>query len=398
MQLAPLYLKKREERRLRNGHPWLYSNEVDVERSPLKSFLPGQTVQVRSSGNEVIGFGYINPASLICVRLLGRGDDEAPQAEALIERRVRAALALRERLYRTPYYRLIYGEGDALPGLVVDRYDDILVVQVGTAGMELLTDTVLEVLQQVLAPRGILLRNDISSRELEGLERYVRVAAGTVPDTLEVLEHGARFSVSPLQGQKTGWYYDHRANRAWLLDKVAGARVLDLFSYVGAWGVECAVAGAREVLCVDSGEAAIEGVTEAAERSGVAARVATLRGDAMQVIKDLRRDERRFDVVIADPPAFIKRRKDATAGVEAYRRLNGIAMQLVADGGLLVSASCSYHFSRERHVETIARVARANRRHAQLLSEGQQAADHPVHPALPETAYLKALFVRIVDL
>lgn len=397
MQLAPLYLKKREERRLRSGHPWLYSNEVDIDRSPLKGFLPGQFVQVRTHGNDVVGYGYVNPGTLISVRLLGRGETEV-DAAGLVARRLRAALALREQLFDEPYYRLVYGEGDALPGLVVDRHGDVLVVQVSTAGMEGLTGTVIDALRELLEPRGILLRNDVPSRELEGLPGEVRVVHGEVPETLEIREHGARFQIAPVSGQKTGWYYDHRANRGWLLDKVNGARVLDLFSYVGAWGVQCAVAGAARVLCVDSGEAAIEAVRTNAGLNGVGERVDTLRGDVLQVIRDMRRDGQRFDVVIADPPAFIKRRKDATAGVEAYRRLNGLAMQLVDDGGLLVSASCSYHFSRERHVETIARVARANGRHAQLLAEGQQSPDHPVHPALPETAYLKTLFVRTLEL
>jgi 23S rRNA (cytosine1962-C5)-methyltransferase len=396
MQVAPLYLKKREERRLKGGHPWLFSNEIDTGRSPLKSYLPGQPVQVRTHGNDVVGHGYINPATLIAVRLLSRGETQAEMAE-LIEHRVRNALDLRERIYSEPYYRLIFGEGDALPGLVVDRYDDVLVAQITTAGMEAMLDTVIGVLQDVVRPAGILLRNDVSSRELEGLDSYVKTAFGNVPDTVGVVENGARFEVAPATGQKTGWYYDHRDNRAWLQSKIGTGSVLDLFSYVGAWGIQAAVAGAREVTCVDSGESATDAVTSNAILNGVEDQVQTLRGDVLNVVKDLRREGQTFDTVIIDPPAFIKRRKDSTAGTEAYRRLNGLAMQLVAPGGFLVSASCSYHFPRDKHLETIARVARGNSRHAQVLSEGGGAPDHPVHPALPEMSYLKTLFLRISD-
>lgn len=394
MEAAPLYLKKREEKRLRNGHPWLFSNEVDVGRSPLKSYIPGQPVQVRTHGEEVVGYGYINPQSLICVRLLSREPDTVLD-QALLEERITRALALREQFYDAPFYRLVYGEGDALPGVVIDRYDDVLVVQIGTAGMERVIDELVAALEAVLQPAGILLRNDTTSRDLEGLERYVNVAFGHVPEWLQVPEGAARFQVQPAAGQKTGWYYDHRRNRAELMGLVEGKRVLDLFSYVGAWGVGAAAAGAAHATCVDSGEAALEGVETSAELSGVRDRVDTIRGDAMGVIRDLRKAGERYDIVVIDPPAFIPRRKDMTAGVEAYRRLNGVAMQLVEDGGLLVSASCSYHFARDKHLETLSRVARANRTHAQILYDGGQGPDHPRHPALPESQYLSTFFVRV---
>jgi len=394
MDLAPLYLKKREEKRLRNGHPWLFSNEVDVGRSPLKSYAPGQPEQIRTHGEEIIGCGYINPKSLNCVRVLSRDPEAVIDAE-FIGQRVRQAVASREQIYDAPFYRAIYGEGDGLPGVVVDRYGDLLVMQVGTAGMDQLTDQLIDALRAELKPSAILLRNDASARELEGLPQYVEAAIGKVPDTVEVPEHGARFLTSPAQGQKTGWYFDHRANRAQLLQWSSGGRVLDLFSYIGAWGVQAAVAGATDVTCVDSGESAILGVQTNAELTGVADKVNTIRGDAMQVVKELRRDGEQYDVVVVDPPAFIKRRKDTQSGTEAYRRLNGVAMQLVADGGLLVSASCSYHFGRDKHLETLARVARGNRSQASIIWEGGQGPDHPRHPALPESAYLSTFFCRI---
>ncbi|MEM7404124.1 MAG: RlmI/RlmK family 23S rRNA methyltransferase, partial [Pseudomonadota bacterium] len=226
MDMIPVYLKKREEKRLRNGHPWLFSNEVDVGRSPLKSFMPGQPVQVRTHGDEVLGCGYINPNSLICVRLLSRDPHASLDAE-LIGRRVRQAAALRARCFDSPYYRLVYGEGDALPGLVVDRFGDLLVVQLSTAGMDRLTALIVDALREELAPSGILLRNDTPARDLEGLERFVDTAYGHVPETLQLQEHGGTFQIEPGSGQKTGWYFDHKANRAWLLPWIKDCTVLD---------------------------------------------------------------------------------------------------------------------------------------------------------------------------
>jgi 23S rRNA (cytosine1962-C5)-methyltransferase len=243
----------------------------------------------------------------------------------------------------------------------------------------------------------VLLRNDAPSRALEGLESYREVAHGRLPDTIDYEEHGTRFEIDLEGGQKTGWYFDHRRNRARFLRHVGGRRVLDLFSYTGAWGIEAAVAGASEVLCVDSSPAAVAQVAHHARLNGVDRRVAAERADVFQCLRDLRAGGRRFDVIVADPPAFIRRKKDAAKGLEAYRRLNGLAMQLLADGGLLVSASCSFHLGREKLLEILARVAGGVRRRAIVLEEGGQDADHPIHPGLPESGYLKAFFVHVTD-
>ena len=396
MEFAPVYLKKREERRLKSGHPWLYSNEIDTGRSPLKGFLPGQPVQVRTFGNDVVGHGYINPSTLISVRLMTRGED-AIDLKAVVEERLAHALAMRDHFFKAPFYRMVFGEGDALPGLVVDRYNDVLVAQISTAGMENLTDVVVESLTKLVNPSAIVLRNDVSSRQLEGLESSVTTVMGEAPEKVEVREGETRFEIAPLAGQKTGWYFDHRNNREWLHNRADSGSVLDLFSYVGAWGLGAAVNGASQVTCVDSGEAAISAIENNARLNDVESRVETIRGDAIDVIKDLRKAGRKFDTVVVDPPAFIKRRKDIKAGVEAYRRLYGLAMQLVRSGGLMVSASCSYHFDRDKHIETLARVARGNRQHVQIIGEGGCAIDHPIHPALPEMAYLKTFFLRASD-
>ncbi|WP_456049110.1 class I SAM-dependent rRNA methyltransferase [Acidihalobacter yilgarnensis] len=392
--LPPLRLKPREERRLRAGHLWVFSNEVDVARTPLTAFSPGDPVTIEDAQGHYLGTGYVNPHSLICARLVSR-DRRHPWGESLIVHRLKVALALRERLIGTPYYRLVHGEGDALPGLVVDRYGDVLVVQVTTAGMERQLDGLLAALDKVVRPTAILLRNDTAVRELEGLERYVRPALGEPPEEIEIEEGGHRFRAPLGAGQKTGWFYDQRDNRDRLAPYVAGARVLDVFSYVGAWGVRAALGGANEVLCVDESQTALDFVARNAADNGVGDRVTTRRGDAFEVLRALREAEEHFDVVILDPPAFIKRRKDQRAGEDAYRRLNQLGMQLIGRDGFLVSCSCSYHLPRDILVAQMLQSARHIERDLQVLAHGQQSVDHPVHPAIQETAYLKVVFSRV---
>lgn len=390
-----LVLKKDEERRLRAGHCWVYSNEVDTTRTPLRDLTPGDPVAVVSQRGQWLGWGYANPHSLICARLVSR-DRAHPLDRSLIVHRLNIALALRERLYAEPCYRLVYGEADGLPGLVVDRYDSVVAVQITTAGMERQRDAIVEALQKVLKPTAIVLRNDSSAREQEGLERYVEVADGTLPAVVEVREGGQGFAVSLTEGQKTGWFFDQAANRDRLMKYVADRRVLDVFSYVGAWGVRAAAAGARDVTCVDSSERALAGVADNAARNGVADRVRIERGDAFTVLKALKAAGERYDVVILDPPAFIKRRKDTKEGQLAYRRLNEAGLTLLERDGLLVTASCSFHMAAEDLLRTAQQAARANDRSLQLLESGQQGPDHPVHPAIPETAYLKAFYLRVL--
>jgi len=392
--LAPLRLKKNEERRLRAGHVWVYSNEVDTVTTPLKAFTPGQQVQLQTHNGKSLGNAYVNPNSLICARLVSR-DARYPLDRSLIVHRLNIALGLRERLFADPFYRLVYGEADQLPGLVIDRYGDVCVVQCTTAGMEAVKDEVLAALDKVLHPAGVLWRADSAMRQLEGLDSY-REVHGAVPELVEVVEHGVRFGVSLLQGQKTGWFYDQRMNRARLRDYVPGKRVLDVFSYVGAWGVQAAAAGASEVMCVDASEAAVERVHANAAANDVGDRVATIQGDAFEVLSQLRVDQQKFDVVVLDPPAFIKRKKDARAGEQAYHRLNQLGMQVLARDGILVSASCSQHLAESQLQQILLQSSRHIDRSMQILERGHQAPDHPLHPAIAETAYLKAFFCRVL--
>lgn len=392
--LASLRLKKNEERRLRAGHLWVYSNEVDTARTPLTAFSPGQPVLIEAANGKALGTGYVNPHSLICARLVSR-DPTHVLGRSLLVHRLNVALALRERLYPKPFYRLVHGEGDALPGLVIDRYGEVLVVQFTTAGMEQARDAVIEALEKVLKPKGILLRNDSSIRALEGLHNYVEII-GDVPAQIELEENAVRFRVSVQAGQKTGWFYDQRENRARLARYVKDMRVLDLFSYVGGWGVQAAAAGAREVLCVDASQDALTQVAVNADLNGLTACVQTRKGDAFDVLRELREVREHFDVVVLDPPAFIKRKKDAKAGLEAYQRINQQAMQVLAKDGILVSASCSYHLEASALQQVVLAASRHVDRSLQILERGRQGADHPAHPAIPETEYLKALYCRVL--
>lgn len=391
----PLRLKRHEDKRLRAGHVWVYSNEVDVAATPLNGFEPGQTVQVQDAAGRALGVAYVNPHSLICARLFSR-DPQQGLDKSFIVHRLNVALSLRERVFAQPFYRLVYGESDGLPGLVVDRFGEVLVVQINTAGMERVRVAVGEALAQVLKPRAVLLRNDSATRELEGLVQGIEPLFGEVPETVVLEENGARFEVNLREGQKTGWYYDHRMNRARMQAYVQGRRVLDVFSYVGAWGVQAAVAGAAEVVCADASASALAGVEHNATLNAVDGRMSALQGDAFEVLRALRAEREHFDVVIIDPPAFVKRKKDFKVGLEAYRRINQLAMQVLARDGVLISASCSYHLPRAKLRAVVQQAGRHLERHVQVLEQGHLGPDHPVHPAMPETDYLKAFICRVL--
>jgi 23S rRNA (cytosine1962-C5)-methyltransferase len=392
-ELPELRLKPREEKRLAAGHLWIFSNEVDTERTPLASFEPGALCRVVASHDRFLGYAYVNPHALICARILGR-DPAYPPGKSLIAHRLQVALALRERIYPRPFYRLVYGESDGLPGLVLDRYGDVVVGQTGTAGMEALKPAIVAAVEKVIRPGTFIWKNDSGARDLEGLPAYVETATGPAVDEVVVEENGVRFFVPMGHGQKTGWFYDQAANRGALLKYVPGRRVLDVFSYLGGWGLSAARAGASEVVCVDSSAPALATLQRSAAANDL--QVRTERGDAFDVLAAMRAAGERFDVVVIDPPAFIKRRKDVPKGQAAYRKLNQAAMQVLARDAILVSCSCSYHLAQDDLIHAVQQSARHVDRFAQIVEVGGHAPDHPLHPAIPETRYLKALFCRVL--
>jgi len=392
-----LFLRKGADHRLRGGHLWVYSNEVDSQRSSLGDFAAGDLVSVRNTNGKLLGSAYMEPNSLICARLYAPGEQRAMNAD-LFASRLETALALRQAAFDKPFYRLVYGDSDTLPGLIVDRCGDFLIVQLNNAGLERYREPLLEVLITTLKPRGILLRADSRSRREQGLPTDSEVVYGDVPRQVPLEENGVQFLAPVFDGQKTGWFYDHRMSRARLAAWVNNKSVLDVYSYIGGWGIQAAAFGASEVCCLDSSAQALEGVETNARLNQMQERVITLRGSAAETMEDLHSRGRRFDVVILDPPAFIQRKKDLKKGIAAYRRINELGLQLLQSGGLLVSASCSMHLARADLIGAMQQAAVRSGCQLRIVEQGAQGPDHPIHPAIPETEYLKAVFARKVSI
>ncbi len=399
--LPPLVLKRHEDARIRSGHCWVFSNEVDVSRTPLSGIEPGAAVRVLDNRERFLGHALFNPHALICARVMSRAEEE-PIGPGLLARRLRAALALRERYVGGAHYRLVYGESDDLPGLVVDRYGDVLVGQIATLAMEMRRGEIEAALRATLPGARLVWKNDGNSRELENLPRELVAVEGAVPPTLDVMESGLRFQVPLADGQKTGWFYDQWANRLLLRSLLRarqaagqghGPRVLDVCSYAGGWAISALAAGASSALCVDSSATALDWAQRNARANGLQLEVG--KGDAFDVLAELGRAGERFDVLVVDPPAFVKRRKDLPQGAAAYRQLHQLALQLANDDALLVSCSCSWHLPTEALPELLQSAAQHAGRTLRLIASGGQSPDHPVHPAMPETRYLKAVFGHV---
>ena len=397
MQTKKLHLKKNEDRRLRAGHVWIYSNEIDTKLSPLKSFTAGEEVQVISHDQSCLGMATVNPHSLITGRLFSRKKD-ARLDQAFINERINAALQLRQRLYSRPFYRLIFGESDGLPGIVADRYDSTIVIQITTASMEARKDIVIQAFRQAVPElTSILLRNDSNARKQENLESYIESGWGELPDVICVEENGLQFSAPLSEGQKTGWFYDHRLNRSRLATYVKDQRVLDVFSYLGAWGLQAAQSGEQQVMCVDVSSLAEKWIAQNARRNHLDNKVNVYCEDAFVALKKLQENSEKFGVIILDPPAFVKKLKDKKEGAIAYQRINEAAFKLLEPNGILISCSCSMHMQYDELTQAIRRAASRAHREIQILERGHQAPDHPVHIAIPETDYLKMVIVRCVD-
>lgn len=392
-ELKKLFLKKHAERRVRGGHLWIYSNEVDVARSALQDFFAGEQVLILDHAGAALGVAMMSPQHLICARLVSRVAGQLLDRELLLTR-MRQADARRQMVYTQSCYRMVFGDSDLLPGLVIDRYRDVFSVQCNSAGMARLETEIVDLLQREFGASGIVLRNDSLARQSEQLSLEVK-SIGEVPEWVALDENGVSFDAPLLSGQKTGWFYDHRENRAQLQRWVAGKSVLDVFSYVGGWGVAALAAGAASLTCVDSSALALDGVRRNAER--YQRPLSCLQGEASSVLKSLIAAGQRFDVVIVDPPALIKRRRDYKQGLKAYHQLNQLAVKLLAPEGLLVSASCSMSLTHADLTEVLASASRNTGRGLQLVYTGGQAPDHPVHPMIAETAYLKAVFARALD-
>jgi 23S rRNA (cytosine1962-C5)-methyltransferase len=378
-----------EDRRFRAGSPWLFSNELRMDEA-ARALPPGSLVRLMGPSGKMLGVAQFNPHSLIAARLLTRNKDATIDRE-FHARRIARALQLRERLFDRPFYRLVHAEADGLPGLVVDRFGDMLVAQFNTAGMSAAQGQIVEALDSLVRPRAIIARNDSSSRQHEGLEPSVDAVKGEVVGRLELVENGLRFLADPTSGQKTGWYYDQRLNRRFAASLARGEAVLDVYSYGGGFALTAAAAGASAVTAVDSSAAALELAAASAALQGSVGACTFERTEAFSFLDHAGRDKRRFGLVIADPPAFVKSRKDLRAGLRGYRKLAKLGAALVTEPGFLCMGCCSHHVGVEQFAAEDGAGIREAGRGGRLIHSAGAGPDHPIHPALPETAYLKFL-------
>jgi 23S rRNA (cytosine1962-C5)-methyltransferase len=383
-------LRPGAEKRLIQGHCWVFSNEV---ADGLKECEPGSWVKVFSSKGTAMGSGYVNPHSLIAVRLVcppGKDPDRSFFVALL-----RRAAQYRQRVYPgSRCHRLVYGEADGLPGLVVDRYEEILVYQISTLGMARLEPLLQEILLEEFNPQALVYRHDSQVRDLEGLDQTAGVAFGQVPPQLWVEIDGLVFCVDPLAGQKTGLYLDQRDNRRALAKWVAGRRVLDLFCYDGAWSLAAAQSGASEVVGVDRSASALQRARLNVQRNQLDSSCRFNQADVVAFLKEVPRHS--FEVVIVDPPAFAKTKKVLTEAQKGYIDLNRRALLALSAGGLLVSCSCSHHVSDDLFQTLLLRAGQASGRRLRLLEARGQALDHPILLAMPETRYLKCTFLDVI--
>lgn len=379
-------------KRARHGHPWIFSNEVAMTAS-AKALAPGSLVIVEDAGGEALGLYGFNPHTLIAARLLTRNIAAVIDAGFIAER-LGGAVQLRNRLFDRPYYRLIHAEADGLPGLVIDRFGDAVVAQANTAMMDRLSPQLTEALEQTLSPARIIFKNDSPARKLEGLELTTFAAKGG-EQSLAVEENGLQFVCDPLGGQKTGWFYDHRDNRAFVAKLAKERRVIDYYTYAGGFAITCAASGASSVVAVDRSEGSLALAAEAARLNGLADRVSVQRAEVFADAERRVASGERFGLVIADPPAFVKSKKDLQPGLKGYRKLARLTAALVEPGGFLFLASCSHNVGVADFAETCKRGLDDAGRTGRILRTSGAGADHPVHPALPETAYLKGILYQL---
>jgi 23S rRNA (cytosine1962-C5)-methyltransferase len=389
MRYPSIHLLPGQDRRPRAGHPWIYSNELRMDAA-AKALPPGTPVCLISSEGRQLALALFNPHSLIAARVITRNKDATIDA-AFIERRLARALRLRERLFERPYYRLAHAEADGLPGLVVDRFGDVVVCQLNAAGMASLEGLIVDALDRLLTPRAIVLRNDSPVRELEGLTQEVRTVKGSLDGPIELIENQVTFVIDPLEGQKTGWYYDQRENRGFVARLARDQAVLDLYSYSASFGLQAAAAGAESVLAIDRSQLGLDLALASAEQNGVAARLETVREDAFAALERLATDKRRFGIVAADPPAFVRSKKELKPGLRGYRKLARACGPLVAEEGILAISCCSHNVPEDAFADEVRRGLRDAGRGGRLLRRAGAGPDHPSHPALPESAYLKCL-------
>jgi 23S rRNA (cytosine1962-C5)-methyltransferase len=386
-------LKPRCGKRAKNGHPWIFSNEINHPQTLPEA---GRIAAVRDDGGNFVGYATYNPHCLIALRILSRVADEFPGSPSWFEQKIRQALQLRQRLYpHRKSLRVIYAESDGLPGIIVDRYEDTLVVQIQTAGMERMTEPIKESLIAVFSPKSIILRNTGEKRKLEALPLNTKVIYGEEPGMIEIDDNGARLLVDVKAGQKTGHFFDQADNRQALIPFARDAEALDLFCHTGAWSIQLILAGAKSSVAIDASKAAINLARRNAERNGIDKQIECIESDAFEWLANARKQKKRYDVVVVDPPAFAKTAKQVKKALRGYEDINRQAIHLVRSGGILCTCSCSYFIDEEQFHSVLHNAAAREHRTLKLLQIRGQAADHPILLAMPESRYLKCVIALV---
>lgn len=391
--LPSIRLRPGADKRFKHGHSWVYSNEIEMDEA-TKALPSGSIVQLIRSDKKEMGVGTFNPHTLIAYRGFSRTGSRAIDGKFIKDRLTRA-LTLRTALFSEPHYRLVHGDADGLPGLVIDRFGDTVVIQTATAGMDQLLDQVIKAIEKTIEPTTIIIANEGKFRNLENLETFSRVAKGSVDGPVEVKENGLTFYADPLDGQKTGWFFDQRRNREFVAGLAKDRTVLDLYSYAGGFGLAAAAQGAKNVLMIDRAENALAMARKAAETNNLIKECQFSATEVFGLLERFQEEKRRFGLVIADPPAFIKTKKDVGVGIKGYRKLARLSATAVEPQGFLLIASCSHNMHEDRFIEETSRGIGQAGRSPRLIYRAGAGPDHPVHPFMPETEYLKALVFQL---
>lgn len=385
---------KANARAIRHGFPWVYANELVTDRR-TKALKPGTIAVLEDDARQPIGLVAVNPNSKIFCRMLERDLNVAVDEAWLIEK-LRTAMELRERLYDAPFYRLIHAEADGLPGVVVDRFGDTLVVQPNAAWADVLLEPMVDALERLTGARNIVMNGSGRARGLEGLTEETKVMRGAVDAPIPVEMNGATYIADVMGGQKTGLFYDQRPNHAFAARLAHGAQMLDVFSHVGGFGLAALAAGATHATCIDGSASALDLAEQGAVAMGMGDKLTTRKGDAFDTMTALKDEGAQFDLIVCDPPAFAPSKPSLEAGLRAYERVARLATPLVKPGGYLVLCSCSHAAEMSKFRGACVRgIGRAGGT-AQLLHTGYAGADHPQMPQLAESGYLKALFFRLM--
>ncbi len=385
--MQSLYLKPKEHYRIQKGHLWVFSNELAILPRDIAS---GETVKLFTHDKKFLGTGFYNPHSLISVRLFSRKDEE-PDKDFFLKK-FREALALREKVYtsyETNAYRLVHGESDGLPGLIVDRFNKAVVLQAFSAGMDVHLPLICDALQELLNPSVIIVRNESPLRELEGLTLYKDIVRGDRSETKQTIyDADISFEVDLFEGQKTGFFLDQRENRRVVRKFSEGADVLDVFTNDGGFALNALYGGARSAILIDASKEALQRAERNAQLNKFS-EYSLVAADAFDTLDQMVESKESFDLVVLDPPSFTKSRKNLPGALKAYKRLNKLGLELIRSGGFLATASCSHHVSEEDFLQSIHQAALAAGCQLRMIHKSSQPFDHPVLLAMPETSYLK---------